>query len=67
VALSLHDNPEFHVRVTSRDPSTTKATELVKRGIEVVKADSWNPEELTAAFKDCWGLFMNIDSDAPVR
>ncbi|CAG9994362.1 unnamed protein product [Clonostachys byssicola] len=65
VARSLHDNPDFHVRVTTRDPLSAKAARLTDCGIEVVKADSWNIDELTKALSGCWGLFLNIDSDAP--
>ncbi|KAH6661545.1 hypothetical protein F5X68DRAFT_237909 [Plectosphaerella plurivora] len=65
VVAALRDVPEFHVRVTTRDPTTGRAKEFADAGIEVVKADSWQPEELDAAFKDCWGLFVNTDSDDP--
>ncbi|CAI6041219.1 unnamed protein product [Clonostachys chloroleuca] len=65
VARSLHDNPAFHVRVLSRDPTTDKARTLSNDGIEVVKADNWNTDDLLRAFHGCWGVFINIDSDAP--
>lgn len=67
VARSLHNNPRFHVRVLSRDPNGPKARKLAGQGIEVVKADCWKAEELETAFQGCWGIFINIDSDAPVR
>ncbi|KAH6873407.1 hypothetical protein B0T10DRAFT_588772 [Thelonectria olida] len=65
VALSLNDNPAFHVRVTTRDPTTEKAQKKSAAGIEVVKADSWESEELGNAFKGAWGLYVNTDSDDP--
>lgn len=65
VVTALHDSLEFCPRVTSRDPTTGKAKEFADGGIEVVKADSWIPEELDAAFKGCWGLFVNTNSDDP--
>ncbi|KAH7159429.1 hypothetical protein B0J13DRAFT_518894 [Dactylonectria estremocensis] len=65
VVASLHDSPEFHVRVTTRDPTARKAKEFSDSGIEMVKADSWVPEELDAAFKNCWGVFVNTNSDDP--
>ncbi|KAJ3550033.1 hypothetical protein NM208_g205 [Fusarium decemcellulare] len=65
VARSLHDNPDFHARVLSRDPTGDKAQVLVKEGIEVVKCDNWNAEDLQRAFDGCWGVYINIDSDAP--
>lgn len=66
VSLSLQDNLEFKVRALSRDPGSEKAQRLVAKGIEVVKADNWKADELLEAFKGCWGVFINIDSDAPV-
>lgn len=66
MAKSLHDNPEFQVRVLSRDPTTDKAQSLSKLGIEVVKCDNWKRDELLQAFARCWGVYINIDSDAPV-
>ncbi|KAH7145510.1 hypothetical protein B0J13DRAFT_595425 [Dactylonectria estremocensis] len=65
VARSLHDNAQFHVRVLSRDPMTEKANALAKDGIEVVKCDNWNAEDLQRAFSGCWGVYINIDSDDP--
>ncbi|RSL75630.1 hypothetical protein CEP51_010688 [Fusarium floridanum] len=65
VARSLHDNPDFHVRVLSRDPTGEKAQTLTKNGIEVFKCDNWKADELQRAFAGCWGVFINIDSDAP--
>ncbi|KAI8717005.1 NmrA domain-containing protein [Fusarium sp. LHS14.1] len=65
VARSLHDNPDFHVRVLSRDPTAAKAQVLAKDGIQVIKCDNWNADDLQRAFTGCWGVFINIDSDAP--
>ncbi|KAJ4252744.1 hypothetical protein NW762_010650 [Fusarium torreyae] len=65
VARSLHDNSDFKVRVLSRDPTTEKSRALTQDGIEVVKSDNWNTEDLKRALSGCWGIFINIDSDAP--
>ncbi|KAF5554605.1 hypothetical protein FMEXI_1887 [Fusarium mexicanum] len=65
VVAAINESTEFRPRVTSRDPTSGKARELADSGIEVVKADSWNPQELDAAFKGCWGLFVNTNSDDP--
>ncbi|CAG9993030.1 unnamed protein product [Clonostachys byssicola] len=65
VAISLHDNPEFQVRVLSRDPTSAKAQRLVKLGIQVVKADNWSDTDLQSAFRGCWGIFINLNSDLP--
>ncbi|KAM6509439.1 hypothetical protein FALCPG4_017094 [Fusarium falciforme] len=63
VVTSLLDNPEFHVRVTSRDPTSVKAKRVRDQGAEVVLADSWKSDELVEAFKGAWALFLNTDSD----
>ncbi|PGH15168.1 hypothetical protein AJ79_02533 [Helicocarpus griseus UAMH5409] len=63
VARSLHDNPQWRVRITTRDITTPKAQRCIKEGFEVVKADSWNSEELDAVFKGAYAVFLNTDSD----
>ncbi|KAK2796751.1 hypothetical protein FQN50_009432 [Emmonsiellopsis sp. PD_5] len=63
VARSLHDNPEWWVRITTRDPTTPKAKRCIDEGFDVVKADSWNGEELDAAIKGAYAVFLNTDSD----
>ncbi|KAK2806497.1 hypothetical protein FQN50_005780 [Emmonsiellopsis sp. PD_5] len=65
VVQSLRHNPDFYVKVTTRDPSAEKAKRVIDQGIEVIKADSWNPDELAVAFKDAWAVFLNTDSDDP--
>ncbi|KFA80083.1 hypothetical protein S40288_08202 [Stachybotrys chartarum IBT 40288] len=65
VARSFHDNPPFRSRVFTRDVRSEKAQQLAGEGIEVVQADNWNREQLLRAFQGCWGIFINIDSDAP--
>ncbi|EEU37838.1 uncharacterized protein NECHADRAFT_88307 [Fusarium vanettenii 77-13-4] len=40
-----------------------KAKESASSGIKVVKANSWNPKELDAAFNGCWGLWVSTNSD----
>lgn len=63
VARSLHDNPEFHVKSTTRNPRSEKGQKLIADGIEVVKADSWSPSELDTALTGAWGVFLNTNSD----
>ncbi|KAH7356365.1 hypothetical protein BKA66DRAFT_428362 [Pyrenochaeta sp. MPI-SDFR-AT-0127] len=65
VLTSLLDNPNFHVRSTTRDASTERAQRLRDQGAEVIQADSWSAQELVVAFKGAWGLFLNTDSDSP--
>ncbi|KAF9891229.1 hypothetical protein FE257_004793 [Aspergillus nanangensis] len=65
VAISLHKNPSFQVRVLSRDANGPKAKRLSDLGITVMTANNWNPASLQRAFEGCWGVFINIDSDNP--
>ncbi|CAH0051504.1 unnamed protein product [Clonostachys solani] len=65
VALSLLQDANFHVRVTTRDPTSEKSKQLKLLGAEVIKADSWNATELDHALKGAWGVFLNTNGDAP--
>ncbi|GME59637.1 uncharacterized protein LTHEOB_653 [Neofusicoccum parvum] len=65
VARSPHDSPAFLVHVTTQDPGSKKARRIGRLGIEVARADSWSADELAPAFRGCWGLFLNTDSDDP--
>ncbi|CAH0020081.1 unnamed protein product [Clonostachys rhizophaga] len=63
VARSLQDNPEWRVRLTTRDTTTAKAKRRIDEGFDVVKANSWNSDELDAAFRGVYAVFLNTDSD----
>lgn len=65
MALSLHKNPEFAVRVVSRDAGAAKAKDLSSKGIKVVTANNWKAHELALAMHGAWAIFINIDSDNP--
>ncbi|KOS36730.1 hypothetical protein ACN38_g12508 [Penicillium nordicum] len=65
VAVSLLQNPNFRVRVTTRDLTSKKAQDLKLVGAEVIKADSWDTAELDQALKGAWGVFLNTNGDAP--
>ncbi len=67
VARSLARNPEFEVRALSRDAQGPKAQRLSGEGITVVSANNWDAQALEVAFQGCWAVFINIDSDNPVR
>ncbi|KII85253.1 hypothetical protein PLICRDRAFT_94827 [Plicaturopsis crispa FD-325 SS-3] len=47
----------FTVRAITRNPSSPAAQALAAKGVEVVKADLASLDEVTAAFKDAWGVF----------
>ena len=65
VAHSLRDNPDFRIRLTTRDPAGPKARRRADEGFELVKANSWDASELDAAFQGAFGVFLNTDSDDP--
>lgn len=67
VVRSLVQNPTFHVRAITRNPSSSKAKELASLGAELVKADGFNRQELQHAFSGSWGAFVNTNSEDPVR
>lgn len=68
VARSLLSNKDkaFQVRGITRNPDSDKAKELSSLGVEVVKGDGWNKEEMVKAFSGSWGVFLNTNSDDPV-
>jgi len=47
----------FTVRGVTRNASSEGAQALAAKGVEVVQADLGSLEEVTAAFKDAWGVF----------
>ncbi|KAJ3458940.1 hypothetical protein MRS44_013049 [Fusarium solani] len=57
VVISLPDNPEFHVQVTSRDPTSVKAKGVGDQGAEAVLVYSWKSDELGEALKGASALF----------
>ncbi|VUC34760.1 unnamed protein product [Clonostachys rosea] len=65
VVASLVRNNEYHVKVTTRDPTTARAKHVQNLGAELVKADSWSPDQLEEAFSGAWGVFLNTNSEAP--
>jgi len=51
VVRALMENGSFQVRAITRDPSSSKAKELKAQGVQIVKADLCNLEELKNAFR----------------
>lgn len=66
VARSLAQNSEFSVRGISRNPDSDASHKMSKVGVEMVRADGFNIEDMTAAFEGSWGAFVNINSDDKV-
>lgn len=57
----------FKVRAISRNPESEGARALAAAGAEVIRADGFKKEELISAFAGSWGVFVNTNSDDPVR
>lgn len=71
VADVFLNEPEWHVRAVTRNPSSTKAKALAARGAEVVWADLDTPSSVESAFEnataifavsDFWGLYGNPEN-----
>ncbi|KAJ5986946.1 hypothetical protein N7451_011311 [Penicillium sp. IBT 35674x] len=63
VAKSLLKNPAFRVRGITRNPASDASKALGSQGAEMVKANGLDPEEMRAAFRGSWAVFLNINSD----
>jgi uncharacterized protein YbjT (DUF2867 family) len=66
VARSLVKNKNFAVRGITRNPDSDAAKVLASIGVEVVKADGFNKDEMKAAFTGSWGAFVNTQSEDSV-
>lgn len=56
----MKSDKEYRIRAVSRDPSSGKSKELVKEGVEVVKGDFANDEELNGALKGADYVFVSV-------
>ncbi|KAL0580416.1 hypothetical protein V5O48_001569 [Marasmius crinis-equi] len=57
VDFLLKEPQNFKVRGLTRNPDSPAAKELAAKGVEVVKAELDNLDEVTAAFSGAWGVF----------
>ncbi|MBB2940558.1 uncharacterized protein YbjT (DUF2867 family) [Actinoplanes lutulentus] len=60
---AILDDPDggFTVRALTRNTTSVKAQELVKLGAEVVQADNYDEQSLTAAFAGAYGAYLVTD------
>lgn len=58
----IKSDKEYRIRAVSRDPSSGKSKELVKQGVEVVKGDIANDEELNGALNDADYVFLVLNT-----
>ena len=66
VAHSLLQNPDFGVRVITRNPQSDASRKLAALGAEIVQGDGFRGDEMLSAFSGSWGAFVNINSDDKV-
>ncbi|EON68708.1 hypothetical protein W97_07966 [Coniosporium apollinis CBS 100218] len=64
-SLLQNKNAAFKVRGTTRNTDSKAAKALSSLGVEVIKADGFNKDEMLAAFKGSWGVFVNTSSHDP--
>lgn len=64
---SLVKNKDFAIRGVSRNPDSEASKGLKELGATIVKADLFQKEELKAVFEGAWGVFVNTNSEDPVR
>src|SRR5947207_7680796 len=58
VVDALLASGQYAVRVVTRNPASTSAATLEKRGVQVVKGDLLEPSSLRAAFEGAHGAFL---------
>lgn len=65
-SLLQNKNAAFKIRGITRNTDSKAAKALSSLGVEVVKADGFNKDEMLEAFKGSWGAFVNTNSHDPV-
>ncbi|RMJ07765.1 hypothetical protein CDV36_012619 [Fusarium kuroshium] len=66
VRALLRDKPgSFTIRGITRSPDSEAARALAAAGVEIIKVNIFNKDELAAAFKGSWAVFVNTNSDDP--
>jgi uncharacterized protein YbjT (DUF2867 family) len=58
---------QFKVRVASRNPTSAEAKALAARGVEVVKADLFEPSSLKALYEGAYGAFLVTNYGDPAQ
>lgn len=66
-SLIANKNREFAVRGITRNPESEKSKALIALGVEMVKADGGNLDEIREAFHGSWAVFLNTDTESPVN
>ncbi|KAJ3297658.1 hypothetical protein HK104_000291 [Borealophlyctis nickersoniae] len=61
VVRALKNHPDYSIRALTRDPTKPAAQALAAEGIEVVKGDVSNKEDVRKAFEGAYGVFAVTD------
>ncbi|KAI8712191.1 NmrA domain-containing protein [Fusarium sp. LHS14.1] len=64
-ALLRDKSSPFTIRGITRSPDSEAAKALAAQGVEIIKVNIFNKDELAAAFKGSWAVFVNTNSDDP--
>ncbi|KAJ4155639.1 hypothetical protein LMH87_000875 [Akanthomyces muscarius] len=63
-SLISNKDREFSVRGITRNPDSEKSKALAALGVEMVKAEGSNLEEIKQAFRGSWAVFLNTDTES---
>ncbi|OGM47878.1 nmrA-like family protein [Aspergillus bombycis] len=66
VAHSLLQNPDFRVRVITRNAESDASLKLAALGAEIAQGNGFTSDDMLSAFSGSWGAFVNINSDDKV-
>lgn len=66
-SLLKNTSNDFTLRGITRNANSDKSKALEARGVEMVQANGLVKDEMVSAFKGSWGVFVNTNSDDPVR
>lgn len=61
----LQNKGLFSIRAVTRNPDSESAQTLRNSGVEIVKGDGLNKEDMLAAFKGAWAVYVNTRSNDP--
>ncbi|KAM5347506.1 hypothetical protein ACJ41O_010511 [Fusarium nematophilum] len=64
-ALLRDKSGSFRVRGITRSPKSHAAKALAAAGVEIIKVNILEKDELAAAFQGSWAVFVNTNSDDP--
>jgi nucleoside-diphosphate-sugar epimerase len=66
-SLLKNASNDFTLRGITRNADSDKSKALGARGVEMVQANGLLKDEVVLALKGSWGVFINTNSDDPVR